>query len=66
MEAILPGFEEERLGFKGPTEGDGVGAGTAARRQGGSELWAKIDAIEVSEALDYPEQPIIRELDFGS
>jgi len=63
MEAILPGFEEEGRGFKGP---DGVGADTAEKRQGGPELWAKLDAIEVVEPLEYPEKPVIRELDFGS
>lgn len=63
MEAILPGFEEEGRGFKGPTAAD---AEAAVKRQGGAELWARIDAIEVSEPLAYPEQPIIRELDFGA
>ena len=59
----MPGFEEEGRGFKGS---DVVGADTAAKRQGGPELWAKLDAIEVVEPLEYPETPVIRELDFGS
>ncbi len=63
MEAILPGFEEERLGFKGA---DGVGPDAPMKRQGGPELWAKLDAIEVLEPLEYPEKPVIREFDFGS
>ena len=63
MEAILPGFEEEGLSFKGP---DVVGADATAKRQGGPELWAKLDAIKVLEPLEYPEKPVIRELDFGS
>lgn len=64
MEVILPGLEEEGVGFKGPAT---VGSTDDRRgtRQGGPELWAKLDAIEVAAPLDYPEQPIIRELDFG-
>jgi len=61
MEAILPGFEEEGLGFKGP---EALDVEVAGKRQGGPELWARMDAIKVLEPLDYPEQPVIRELDF--
>ncbi len=63
MEAILPGFEEEGLSFKGPPTGE---VGAPSKRQGGAALWARIDAIEVAEPLVYSEQPVIRELDFGS
>lgn len=56
---ILPGLEEEGVGFTAIEPADAV-----ARRQGGPELWARLDAIEVSEPLAYPEQPVIRELDF--
>ena len=63
MEALLPGFEEERLGFNAA---DAVDADAPVKRQGGPELWAKLDAIEVLEPLEYPEKPVIRELDFDS
>ena len=35
-------------------------------RQGGSALWARIDAIEVDEPLAYPEQPAMREVDWDA
>lgn len=63
MEVILPGLEEEGVGFKGPATIGTVGR-IAARRQGGPALWARLDAIEVSEPLAYPEQPVIQERDF--
>jgi antitoxin VapB len=35
------------------------------KKRGGPELWRRIDAIGSEEDhLDYPTQPVIRELDF--
>jgi antitoxin VapB len=41
-------------------EGDKVILETK-RRQGGAELWARIDAIPIDEPLAYPPQPVIED-----
>jgi antitoxin VapB len=33
-----------------------------ARRQGGAELWARIDAIAVDKPIEYQEQPVIKDI----
>lgn len=58
---ILPGLEEEGVDFAAVKA---VGA-PSPKHQGGPELWAKLDAIEVSEPLAYPEQPLVQDRDFG-